>query len=78
MGISVDQAAVVGVNIPARCLGLVEDGVSGVGPKDHRWVEGPSYVAPNPEDGNPATWTDLVCELCGVIQPGWTRLRAPA
>ena len=59
------------------CAGITEDGISGVGPQDHRWVEGPTYIAPNPEDGQPAKWTDLVCERCGVVSPGGERQAAP-
>ena len=65
------------MRIQPICLGVMEDDISGVGPLDHRWVEQPTYIAPNPEDGQPAAWHDLACEKCGVIQPGWERLKPP-
>lgn len=59
------------------CEGLMEDDISGVGPLDHRWVEQPNYVAPNPVDGRPANWRDLACEKCGLLIPAWERLTPP-
>ena len=63
--------------IPPLCEGIVEDEVSGHGVADHRWVLFPSYVAPNPVDGQPAEWRDLVCEKCGMVSPGWARMGDP-
>lgn len=64
-------------SFPPMCEGIVEDDISGVGPRDHRWVEGPEYPAPAPDTGQPARWQDLVCEVCGVVTSGWKREERP-
>lgn len=51
--------------------------IDGVTDEQHQWVEGEPYEAPNPEDGQPARWSNLVCERCGAVVAGWSRLRSP-
>jgi hypothetical protein len=62
-------------HIVPRCPGIPDGDISGTGPFDHRWVEGPTYIASSPETGQPAEWTDLVCEVCGEISSGWKPLQ---
>lgn len=53
------------------------DGVDGYLPDQHQWVLGPTYTAPNPEDGQPAAWEDLVCDVCWRVLPTWTHIAPP-
>jgi hypothetical protein len=65
------------MKIESICEGVMEDDIGGVGERDHTWVEQPTYIAPNPADGQPAAWHDLACEKCGIVQPNWERLASP-
>jgi hypothetical protein len=51
--------------------------IDGVSPEQHQYVEGPVYEGPGPEGEDPVRWETLVCENCGYVFSGWTRMPTP-